>query len=141
MSFEYNGNITGRKDDSMYYMNEEHQQNLERLSQIFPIEDGRRKAILYLFAVPSLYRAFQEEFDKQDSPISIAFSFLDNEIPHVSLSSGETKLVQLAITLYNGETNVKQGGFNLHQALLWWDDEYMKVFYEAICTVRPVLQK
>lgn len=127
----------------MHYMNEEHQQNLERLSQIFPIEDGRRKAILYLFAVPSLYRAFQNKFEDEtyDSPIAIGFSFLDNEMPHVSLSSGETKLVQLAITLYNGETHVKQGGFNLHQALLWWDDEYMKVFYEAIAIVRPVLQK
>lgn len=125
----------------MYFMNEEHQKNLESLFQIFPTEDKTRKAILYVFAVPSLYRAFQEEFDKQDSPISIAFAFLDNEMPHISLSSGEKMLVQLAIMLYNGETDVKQGGFNLYKALFRWDDEYMKVFYEAICTVRPVLQR
>lgn len=143
LSCEYNRNITVRKDDSMHYMNEEHQKNVESLSQIFPTEDKTRTAVLYVFAVPSLYQAFQKEFEdvKHESPISISFAFLDNEMPHISLSTGEEMLVKLAIMLYSGETDVKKGGFNLYKAFQRWDDEYMKVFQEAISIVRPVLQR
>ncbi|WP_079707694.1 DUF2538 family protein [Paraliobacillus ryukyuensis] len=142
----------------MYFINESHRKNYEHLvNMVFRANtDPEYKVLSYILALPDIYARCINDPVFHDFPHAWKYEYTDtsytshdelgeflvvdfevnkdqNQQPiysknYKSLSSGYKKLLYLVDNLFNSSNN----DFNLMDALGTWDDQSIKVYYQAL---------
>lgn len=124
----------------MYFVNQAHKKNLEKLAEVFPAvrKNSEYRAACYIAAHPEIFKCFS--IDKQQhGPFDWYFDYLDNPEDFIKRrdrneTSGDTapltgqtrELVELALNLWNGHQ------FDLSYGLSMWDGDLYRLALQAI---------
>lgn len=118
----------------MYFTNQEHEQNFERLIFKYRAYGSECRSACYVVAHPEIYRKVNWDSKEADSPVRWYFGeyveeenlFRESDIVPL-LSSAFQDLARAAVDFYNGRNN----RFSLG-SITNWDDDVYRVFVQAL---------